>query len=50
MKAWDPESPELPETHDVIVVGSGAEGLMAAAAAADAGLSVAVLAGAAALG
>ena len=35
--------PELPETHDVIVVGSGAGGLMAAAVAADAGLSVAVL-------
>jgi 3-oxosteroid 1-dehydrogenase len=43
MKVWDPESPELPETHDVIVVGSGAGGLMAAAVAADAGLSVAVL-------
>jgi 3-oxosteroid 1-dehydrogenase len=47
MKVWDPElrdpelPEELPETHDVIVVGSGAGGLMAAAAAA--GLSVAVL-------
>ena len=35
VKAW---GPELPETHDVIVVGSGAGGLMAAAVAADAGL------------
>jgi 3-oxosteroid 1-dehydrogenase len=43
MKVWDPESPELPETHDVIVVGSGAGGLMAAAVAAGAGLSVAVV-------
>lgn len=33
----------LAGTHDVIVVGSGAGGLMAAAVAADAGLSVAVL-------
>jgi 3-oxosteroid 1-dehydrogenase len=40
MKARDPG---LPETSDVIVVGSGAAGLMAAAVAADAGLSVAVL-------
>ena len=40
MKAW---GPELPETHDVIVVGSGAGGLMAAAVAADAALRVAVL-------
>src|ERR1700742_199760 len=40
MRVW---GPELPETNDVIVVGSGAGGLMAAAAAADAGLSVAVL-------
>ena len=40
MKVW---SAELPETHDVIVAGSGAGGLMAAAVAADAGLSVAVL-------
>jgi succinate dehydrogenase/fumarate reductase flavoprotein subunit len=35
--------PELSVAHDVIVVGSGAGGLMAAAVAADAGLSVAVL-------
>jgi 3-oxosteroid 1-dehydrogenase len=40
VKVW---GPELPETHEVIVVGSGAGGLMAAAVAADAGLSVAVL-------
>jgi succinate dehydrogenase/fumarate reductase flavoprotein subunit len=40
VKVW---GPELPETHDVIVVGSGAGGLMAAAADADAGLSVTVL-------
>jgi 3-oxosteroid 1-dehydrogenase len=40
MKVWHPE---LPEAHDVIVVGSGASGLTAAAVAADAGLSVAVL-------
>ena len=43
MRLWDRERQELPGTHDVIVVGSGAGGLMAAAAAAHAGLSVAVL-------
>src|ERR1700722_7973013 len=40
MKVWETE---LPETHDVIVVGSGAGGLMAAAVAAGAGLRGAVL-------
>src|ERR1700722_16638850 len=40
MRAW---GPELPETNDVIVVGSGAGGLMAAALAPPARLSVAVL-------
>jgi succinate dehydrogenase/fumarate reductase flavoprotein subunit len=40
MKVWDSE---LPETHDVIVVGSGAGGLMAAAVAVAAGLNVTVL-------
>jgi succinate dehydrogenase/fumarate reductase flavoprotein subunit len=43
MKLWGQDPCELPETHDVIVVGSGAGGLMSAAVAADAGLSVAVL-------
>jgi succinate dehydrogenase/fumarate reductase flavoprotein subunit len=43
MRLWDRERQDLPGTHDVIVVGSGAGGLRAAAAAADAGLSVAVL-------
>jgi 3-oxosteroid 1-dehydrogenase len=43
MRLWGQGLRELPESHDVIVVGSGAGGLMAAAVAADAGLSVAVL-------
>jgi len=43
VKVWNSESPQLPETHGVIVVGSGAGALMAAAVAAEAGLSVAVL-------
>jgi succinate dehydrogenase/fumarate reductase flavoprotein subunit len=42
MKLWGAEVDNLPDEHDVIVVGSGAAGLMAAAVAADAGLSVAV--------